>query len=174
MQKKVLAAVFCSLVGISGLLVTGCATIVGRSDQLISLNSQPSSATVTITDEKGTAVMTGTTPTTVTLKKSDGSWFGGKTYLVKVAKEGYETQTIQINHQPNGWYIAGNLIFGGLIGWFIVDPLSGAMYNLTPDQINPSLTPLKTSENKAEGQTLTIALLQDVPPELRSKMTRIK
>jgi len=33
MQKKVLAAVFCSLVGISGLLVTGCATIVGRSDQ---------------------------------------------------------------------------------------------------------------------------------------------
>jgi hypothetical protein len=48
------------------------------------------------------------------------------------------------------------------------------MYNLTPDQINPSLTPLKTSENKAEGQTLTIALLQDVPPELRSKMTRIK
>jgi len=118
--------------------------------------------------------MTGTTPTTVTLKKSDGSWFGGKTYLVKVAKEGYETQTIQINHQANGWYIAGNLIFGGLIGWFIVDPLSGAMYNLTPDQINPSLTPLKTSENKAEGQTLTIALLQDVPPELRSKMTRIK
>lgn len=174
MQKRMLTAFLCSLVGISGLLVAGCATIVGRSDQLISLNSQPSAATVTITDEKGMAVMTGSTPTTVTLKKSDGSWFGGKTYLVKVAKEGYETQTIQINHQPNGWYIAGNLIFGGLIGWFIVDPLSGAMYNLTPDQINPSLTPVKVSENKTGEQTLTIALLQDVPQELRSKMIKIK
>lgn len=174
MKKKVLTAVFCSLMGLSGLLISGCATIVGKSDQLISLNSQPSAAKVSITDEKGVTVMTGVTPTTVTLKKSDGSWFGGKTYLVKVEKDGYETQTIQINHQPNGWYIAGNLIFGGLIGWFIVDPLSGAMYNLTPDQINPTLTPLKMSENKGGEQTLTIALLEDVPQELRSKMTRIK
>ncbi len=29
----------------------------------------------------------------------------------------------------DGWYI-GNIIFGGLIGWLIVGPLTGAMYAL--------------------------------------------
>lgn len=164
----------CALFAASAICLSGCATIVGDTKQLVSLNSQPSSASISITDEKGSTVFNGTTPTTITLNKSDGTWFGGKTYLVKVAKDGYETQTVQINHQVNGWYIAGNFVFGGLIGWFIVDPLSGAMYSLTPDQVNPSLSPVRTSENKSGEQSLTIALLQDVPSELQAKMTKIR
>lgn len=27
----------------------------------------------------------------------------------------------------NGWYL-GNLLFGGLLGWVIIDPITGAMY----------------------------------------------
>ena len=29
----------------------------------------------------------------------------------------------------DGWYI-GNIVFGGLIGWLVVDPASGAMWKL--------------------------------------------
>ncbi|MDP2932712.1 MAG: hypothetical protein Q8N81_01105, partial [bacterium] len=29
-----------------------------------------------------------------------------------------------------GWYGGGNIIIGGLIGWVIVDPLTGGMYKI--------------------------------------------
>jgi hypothetical protein len=38
----------------------------------------------------------------------------------------------------NGWYIDNNL-FGGLIGMLIVDPITGAMYKLSPDKLDASL-----------------------------------
>jgi len=39
-----------------------------------------------------------------------------------------------------GWYIAGNILVGGLIGWFIVDPITGAMWNLEPENVEMALT----------------------------------
>src|SRR5436305_14092712 len=42
----------------------------------------------------------------------------------------------------NGWYF-GNLAFGGVIGMLVVDPLTGAMYTLEPDQIDQTLTPAR-------------------------------
>ena len=42
--------------------------------------------------------------------------------------------------QWDGWYIGGNILVGGLIGWFIVDPLTGAMYTL-PKEVNADLRP---------------------------------
>jgi hypothetical protein len=57
----------------------------------------------------------------------------------------------------DGWYF-GNLLFGGLIGLLIVDPATGAMYKLEPNEINcnlvssaVALTPeeLKAAELKA-------------------------
>jgi hypothetical protein len=79
-----------------------------------------------------------------------------------------------VTSHPNGWYIAGNLVFGGLIGWFIVDPFNGAMYNLSPETIDAPL-PAKTSHNNtATDGGISIMLIDDVPPELRSKMTRIR
>jgi hypothetical protein len=34
----------------------------------------------------------------------------------------------------NAWYL-GNIIFGGLIG-IVIDPITGAIYELSPDQVN--------------------------------------
>lgn len=156
------------------IVFVGCATIVGDKTHLMPINSTPSSATVLITDEKGVQVFKGQTPTTVTLQKSDGSYWGGKNYTVKISKEGYDAQILAVTSSPNGWYLAGNLVFGGLIGWFIVDPFNGAMYNLTPEQVSASLGEKSAYNNDFSGGAISIVLLEDVPQQLIDKMIRIK
>lgn len=150
-------------------LMTGCATIVGDKEQSITINSSPSNADVLITDERSVQVHAGNTPTTVQLRKSDGSYFGGKTYTVEIAKEGYKSRTMMINSSPNGWYIGGNLIFGGLIGWLIVDPLTGAMYNLTPDTLNASLGESVATTSDGDSE-ITLVLIEDVPTHMLDEM----
>lgn len=153
----------------------GCATILGNPTHVMPISSTPSEATVLITDEKGVQILKGATPTSVTLMKSDGSYWGKKSYTVQISKAGFETQTIPVTASANGWYIGGNLIFGGLIGWFIVDPLNGDMYNLSPENITATLSTTKTSHNNtANDGSIAIMLLEDVPVELRNKMVRIQ
>ena len=157
---------------VSVLLMNSCATIVGDKTHLMPIKSTPSAAEITIIDEKGSEVFKGATPTTVTLDKSDGSYWGKKSYTVSINKEGFEPNEIAITASANGWYIAGNIVFGGLIGWFIVDPFNGAMYNLSPEEINASLGQ-KSSFIQQEDGTIFIVLLEDVPLDLRDKMKRI-
>ncbi|MBK1692099.1 PEGA domain-containing protein [Ectothiorhodospira mobilis] len=153
-------------------LMTGCASIVGEKNQMVTINSAPSNAAVVIKDENMQKVYSGTTPATLQLRKSDGSYFGGKTYTVELSKEGYETRTMMINSTPNGWYLAGNLVFGGLIGWLIVDPMTGAMYNLTPDKINASLGE-GVAMNGDGHPDITLVLIEDVPMNMREEMEYI-
>jgi hypothetical protein len=155
------------------MLLGGCATIVGDKTQLVPISSTPSDAAISIVDERGMEVFKGTTPTTVTLNKSDGSYWGGKEYTVTISKAGFKSQIIPIKSGVNGWYIGGNVIFGGLIGWFVVDPLNGAMYTLTPGQVSSSLTGKSVHNNTARDGSISIVLLQDVPKSLRSEMKRI-
>ena len=117
---------------------SGCASIVSKSNWPINVRSTPDQADVTITDARdGTKLFEGKTPTLVTLS-SKGGYFRGKTYLVEISQKGLDTRTIQIKSYMNGWYV-GNLVFGGLIGIFIVDPLTGAMWTLSPREIDVTL-----------------------------------
>lgn len=158
---------------ISATALGGCATIVGDANQLMPVSSTPSEASISIIDERGAEVFKGATPTTVTLQKSDGSYWGKKSYSVKISKPGFETQTIPVTASANGWYIAGNLVFGGLIGWFIVDPFNGKMYNLSPETINATLPTKAAHNNSASNGGIAIMLIQDVPAELRGKMVQL-
>lgn len=162
------------LVSIFGIL-TGCATIMGHESHVMPISSSPSDAVILITDEKGVEVFKGASPTTVTLKKSDGSYFGKKTYTVKISKPGYETQIIPVTSHASGYYALGNIVFGGLIGWLIVDPTNGKMYNLSPENINSTLTAsAKISHNNtATNGGIAIMLVEDVPANLREKMQLI-
>jgi hypothetical protein len=169
MNKKVLKAVVFSL----SVAVAGCATIVGSPLHVMPINSTPSEATLLITDEKGVEIFKGATPTSVTLQKSNGSYWGKKSYTVKISKDGYDTQTISVTARANGWYIGGNIIFGGLIGWFIVDPLNGHMYNLSPENITVTLSGKTSHNNIATDGSIAIMLIEDVPVELRGKMKQI-
>ena len=153
--------------------VSGCATIMGDSTQTVPISSTPSDASLVITDEKGVEIFKGTTPTSITLAKSDGSYWGKKSYTVKILKAGFDTQTIFITPSANGYYIGGNILFGGLIGWFIVDPNNGKMYNLSPANITATLSAKVAQGNTVTNGGLAIMLIEDVPAELRSKMKLI-
>jgi hypothetical protein len=164
-QTAVMAAALAAL--------TGCATIMGSPTQMIPINSTPSEAKVVITDEKGTEMFKGTTPTTVTLPKSNGSYWGKKSFTVKITKEGFQEQVIPVTANANGWYIAGNFFFGGLIGWFVIDPQSGNMYTLSPEAVTASLSGKAAHNNTGRSGEISIVLLQDVPADLQAKLTRV-
>jgi hypothetical protein len=153
--------------------LTGCATIAGSPTHFMPISSTPSDAAIRITDEKGAEIFKGTTPTSVVLQKSGGGYFSKKSYTVEISKSGYTTQSIPVTANANGWYIGGNILFGGLIGWLIVDPMSGNMYNLSPETISANLGAAVSHNNTATNGGIAIMLLQDVPAELVGEMRRI-
>jgi hypothetical protein len=154
-------------------ILTSCASIVSKTSRDITIKSKPEQADFTITDEKGEKIHAGKTPQTVSLS-TKGGYFKGREYTVFVCKEGCESQTIVIKRALNGWYI-GNILFGGLIGLLIVDPLTGAMWTLSPQEINCDLVEVaKTSKPNKNALDITITLLDDLPRNLRNKMVRIK
>jgi uncharacterized membrane protein len=157
----------------SMIAVTGCATIMGSPTQVVPISSTPSDAAVVITDEKGVEIFKGATPTTVTLQKSNGSYWGKKSYTVRITKDGFDAQTIPVTANANGWYVGGNILFGGLIGWFVVDPLGGHMYTFSPEAVNGALTTKSAHNNSATDGSISIVLLQDVPSNLRDKMQKV-
>ena len=134
-MKRVLAAV------LGAFLLSGCATIVGDDTQLVQVNSNPAGADFEIKDDTGKIVAQGKTPQGVALAKSDGSYFGKKNYQIIFTKDGSQPVILPIKASANGWYIGGNILFGGLIGWLLVDPFNGGMYTLSPKETNAVLAP---------------------------------
>jgi len=144
--------------------LSGCASIVSGGPEVVTINSTPAEAKMTICNERtGQCITVGQTPYAATLERSQG-YFSPAKYTITCEKEGYETCTKSFKAGMNGWY-AGNILFGGLIGILIVDPLTGAMWdikeheivmNLTevgslPDlpEANPEVTPPKEEEVEA-------------------------
>jgi len=152
------------------LFISGCASIVSKSNYPVAINSIPDGATITITAKNGQQIYKGETPTTVTLKSGAG-FFTGASYKVTFEKPGYEAQTAVIEKELDGWYI-GNVLFGGLIGFLIVDPATGAMWKL-PDGISVTLEE-KVSAFIIDGKELKVVFLDDVPVQLRSQLVRVK
>ena len=144
----------------AALTMTGCASIFSGTTQTLTFKSVPDAANITITNKLGEKIHTGSTPATVTLKRGNG-YFKPAGYQVTFSKEGFQTKTVQVKATVNGWYIA-NIIFGGLIGFLIVDPVTGAMYTLSPSDINTLLDAAQLSTTKKEQQSLTVMLVQDI------------
>ena len=152
------------------IFLSGCATIIGQKTQLVTIYSSPSGAKIMIKDEKGREVFRGKTPMRIDLEKGEG-YFHGKDYRVLIGKKGYERKTLKISSSAGGWYLWGNLGIGGLIGWLVVDPLTGAMWNLEPDYLDISLN--KSSLRSKASPSFNVVSLKDVPTELRGQMKRI-
>ena len=112
------------------ILLTGCASIIRDNAQVVPIQSNVEEADIEITNSKGAVVYTGQTPTTVWLKPSKSGYFSPEKYMIKASKKGYTTSYTPIDWHVSNWYWFGNLAFGGLIGYFIVDPLTGKMYYL--------------------------------------------
>lgn len=115
---------------------TGCATITRGTKDTLVVESDPAGANVTLSNG-----MTGKTPTSFKLPRKHP-------LTVTIAKEGYETLTINVNSQVSGAGaagMAGNVLVGGLVG-AVVDPLSGAMKDLRPNPVKATLVSLKTPD----------------------------
>ena len=123
-------------------LLSGCATIVGSETQSVRIDSIPPGATFVVQDETGRAVAQGITPKTVVLDKSDGRYFGKKSYLVMMEIPGYVPLTVPLREKANLWYLLGNIPLGGFPGWLLVDPFYGGMYNIEPANIQPIINPV--------------------------------
>ena len=166
--------------------VISCASIVSKSSYPVAFRCQPESVDITIVNKKGEKVFTGKTPTTVTLGVGAG-YFKGENFAVTFSKEGYEPHTAQIKRGVDGWYILGNFVFGGLIGWLIVDPATGAMWTL-PKEVTASLsstqetppstpeTPTSTQETSIlnSDESVQIVSIEAVPDHLRSRMVKVE
>ncbi|GAA3923798.1 hypothetical protein GCM10022406_07500 [Hymenobacter algoricola] len=150
------------------LLSSSCATIVSKSVYPVAFSSDPPGASFTITDVNKKEVFTGTTPTVVPLK-SGGEYFQKQVYSIAFSKPGFETKTMTITSDLNGWYF-GNLLFGGFIGLLIVDPITGAMYRIHDTQMQATLLTSGQGLAPTTKGGLQIVSIQDIPANLRSQL----
>ena len=145
------------------LMSTSCASIFGHSNYNVSINSA-----------------------TVRLKSSEG-FFRKATYTLTFSKPGYDSYQTQINSSIQPWYF-GNILVGGLLGMIIIDPLTGAMWQIDQEQVQVTLhaTMATTSTKPLDAETLAfidankdkqgiqIYSLQDIPTGLRTSLIPLK
>jgi uncharacterized protein YceK len=151
-------------------LMSGCATIVHSGPRDIPVASTPAGAKVSIYDRSNVLVMTNTTPFVAKLDPKFG-YFKAQSYRLVFEMPAYQSAEVQLDSSLSGWYWA-NLAFGGLIGMLIVDPLTGAMYNLAPDKIEQTLT-TQQAEVIHSGTGLLVVLAAQVTDHERAAMVRV-
>jgi uncharacterized protein YceK len=154
--------------------VSGCASIMSGSSQDVRISSSPDNANVVIYDKYNMKVWDSSTPAVVKLKRGDG-YFSGSSYRVEITKEGYEKQTVQISSGLNGgWYLVGNFLVGGLIGWLIVDPISGAMWTLNPKNISADLHQSLSFNDNGNVDGIYVVLKEQIPIDIFDTLELVK
>lgn len=148
----------------------GCATIVHDGPRIIPVASSPAGAKVSIYDRSNTMISSNTTPFVATLPTKFG-YFKGQTYRMVFEMEGHAPAEVQLESSVSGWYF-GNLLFGGLLGMLIIDPLTGAMYNLTPEKIEQPLT-VAQAKMIREGDGFLVILASEATREELAAMVRV-
>ena len=151
-------------------VMSGCATIVHGGPRAISIASNPPGAKVSIFDRSNTLVQTGTTPFIAQLPTHFG-YFKAQEYRLVFELPSYVTTEAYLESSVSGWYYV-NLVFGGLIGMLIVDPLTGAMFNLTPEKIEQPLTASQTQVIR-ERRGLLVVLVSQLTERERAAMVRV-
>ena len=116
----------------ASVLLSACATITRGTNQDFVVQSEPSQA-----DVKLSTGQTCVTPCTLRVKRKSQ-------FTVTVSKEGYQTQEAEVHGVMKGGggaALAGNAIFGGLIGAG-VDASNGSLMNLKPNPLKVTLVPI--------------------------------
>lgn len=130
------------------LFLSSCATIISGSRQNVEITSEPSSAKVYINE-----IEIGQTPVQKKLKRN-------QEYQLILKLDGYKTYETKLEKKFNAWYI-GNIAFGGLIG-IIIDPITGAMHKLKPEEIDENLKSGTTY--RTESGNIFIKISMEIDP----------
>ena len=166
-MKRILCIAFFGL-----FVFTACASIIKGGHQEVPITSEPSGASIAVYDVRtGDEIARGASPYTVTLKRGSGYFKKGK-YRVVLEKDGYKQEEVMLEGQANGWYIAGNILIGGLIGWFIVDPATGAMWTLKPEEVSGELEEVAYLP-KTEGLHVVLIPVKDLPSGVQERLHRV-
>lgn len=64
-----------------------------------------------------------------------------------------------------------NLLVGGVIGWVVVDPISGFMWHLEPRDVSTTL--LAETAQTEEQLQMNVVLLEEVPLIHRHRLERV-
>lgn len=161
MKKSLLSAILLTILIVA---FTGCATIVSDSTYPVSITSDPNEAKITIRSSRNIAVYQGKTPAVVNLPSGDG-FFKKASYTVTFSKPGFEDSIYTLTANIDGWYW-GNILLGGIIGMLIVDPATGAMWQLDP-QIFVEMKPI------ASNNSLSIMDINDIPDSWKNHLIKI-
>jgi hypothetical protein len=149
---------------------TGCATIVHSGPRAIPIASTPPGAKVAIYDRSEAMISTHTTPFVASLSPRYG-YFKGQQYRLVFEMPGYAPAEVKLGSSVSGWYF-GNLLIGGLLGMLVIDPITGAMYNLTPERIEQSLSPAQAQLIR-DGDALMVVLVSQTTEAERAAMVRV-
>jgi hypothetical protein len=139
-------------------VVSGCASILSKSRYQVAVESSPSSANFVVKDPQGKVVAQGITPTTVTLP-AKRSFFRRGQYRVEFDKAGYDSESVSLEGSLDAWYF-GNVLLGGALGMLIVDPITGAMWEL-PDHVSTALS----ANSTAPGEVQQASYAEPAPAE---------
>lgn len=152
--------------------LSGCATIVHSGPRPITVSSMPVGAKVSIYDRNDALVEINNTPFIAQLP-TKYSYFQGQKYRLVFELPGHAPAEVKLEPSLSGWYF-GNLVFGvsGLIGMLIVDPLTGAMYNLTPEKIEQPLNATQAQVIR-NGKGFLVVLASQTTENERAAMVRV-
>lgn len=143
-----------------GSILTGCGSIINGTSQSMSVVASPSNAIIRLYNENGSLINESRGSMFYNLDRSSG-YLSGASYNLEITRAGYHTKIIPIVSKPSGWYMAGNIVIGGLIGWLIVDPATGGMWALE-------------SKEGQDVDNLRVVLLEDAPMEVLMQAKKVE
>jgi len=113
-------------------LTSGCATLTKGSSQTVTVDTDPSGATCTMTRDAKPVAIINPTPGSVPVEKAQG------TIAIACNKQGYLEAAGNLAAEFQAMTF-GNILFGGIVG-VVVDAASGAMHRY-PDMVTITLIP---------------------------------
>jgi hypothetical protein len=119
---------------ISTCLISGCANMKHGCTQIITINSIPEGAKVLVEPGKEEGI----TPTKIVLKRK-------LSYVVHINMDGFKPENISLESSSSG-EVWKNIVWIHPIGWIIggtIDLTTGASKELSPENIDIKLTPIK-------------------------------
>ena len=117
----------------------GCASLFSTGSYDVRFETSPPGAHVTVLDVRGSTIASRRSPFVLRGVGSGVGYFGGNRLTILCALDGFEPEVLKLDTRLDAWYF-GNILFGGL-GFVLVDPWTGAMYEFEREEVFVDLRP---------------------------------
>lgn len=121
-------------------LCSSCASLKSTNVYSIYIETEPPGAEVTLRDKKNIKVGQFISPDSIIVDAGRG-FFIRERYSIDLELQGHEDQTVLLPMKLDKWYLS-NILFVNLLGLFIIDPITGAMWEPAFNEVLIKLDPL--------------------------------